>query len=581
MSAELLLREFSRVAEAPGAVTQLRRSVLELAVRGKLVPRNPHDGDAFELLKQMEAHRITALRTNGAAKSSPNANRAIDPPFQIPSWWLWVRLGETLVGHVGGGTPSKNNSAYWGGDIYWATVKDVGRSKELTTTIDRITEEGLSNSSSNLVPPGRLIVVTRMGLGKVSINRVPIAINQDLRALTSSPLMDINFQYIFLKMHDFKGTGLTVKGIRTEELLSVPFPLPPLAEQARIVAKVGELMALCDQLEAAQKERELKRDLLAAALLRRLRLSNPSDQSANDVARFALEQMHRFLARPDQFSALRETVLALAVEGRLVPQSAAEGPVNDELTKADSLRAHVAQSDRRAEADEQRLLAGDHRWPVPETWAWRGLADMVLFIDYRGKTPTKAPNGVRLLTAKNVRRGFINHYPEEFISEDEFEHWMTRGLPRPDDVLFTTEAPMGNASKVRMREPVALAQRIIAFRSYGAIDPDFLVLHLLSPHFQETLDRTATGLTAKGIKAAKLKRLPIAVPPVAEQRRIVAKVHELMGVCDELQVALASAQAERGRLLEALLHEALDGAGAPANGRDGARGGFRSAPGGL
>jgi type I restriction enzyme S subunit len=180
-----------------------------------------------------------------------------------------------------------------------------------------------------------------------------------------------------------------------------------------------------------------------------------------------------------------------------------------------------------------------------------------LFIDYRGKTPTKESQGVRLVTAKNIKQGFISDSPEEFISEATYRAWMTRGLPQLGDVLFTTEAPMGNAAVITSPERIALAQRAICFRSYGAVDTRFLMLQLLSPHFQAVLDKTATGLTAKGIKAAKLKRLPIAIPPLAEQRRIVARVDELLALCDQLDAALAARQTESRRLLEALLSEAV------------------------
>jgi type I restriction enzyme S subunit len=158
------------------------------------------------------------------------------------------------------------------------------------------------------------------------------------------------------------------------------------------------------------------------------------------------------------------------------------------------------------------------------------------------------------VTAKNVRRGRIDAHPAEFISPEEYKTWMTRGLPEPGDVLLTTEAPMGNAAVVRGAEPFALAQRVIALRSYGAVDPDFLVLQILSEPFFEILEWAATGLTAKGIKGAKLKRLPIAVPPLAEQRRIVAKVEELMAVCDELERSLTAVEMGRARALEALLY---------------------------
>jgi len=134
---------------------------------------------------------------------------------------------------------------------------------------------------------------------------------------------------------------------------------------------------------------------------------------------------------------------------------------------------------------------------------------------------------------------------------------MTRGFPRSGDVLFTTEAPMGNAAVVRLTERFALAQRVICFRLYGSLNPDFLVLQLLARPFQAILDKAATGLTAKGIKAAKLKRLPIVVPPLAEQQRIVAKVDDLMAVCDKLELQITAGETTSSRLLEALLHDAL------------------------
>ena len=133
---------------------------------------------------------------------------------------------------------------------------------------------------------------------------------------------------------------------------------------------------------------------------------------------------------------------------------------------------------------------------------------------------------------------------------------MTRGLPGAGDILFTTEAPMGNAALVQS-PGFALAQRVICLKSYGAIHPPFLTVQLLSPLFKAILNSQATGLTAKGIKSAKLRRLPIAVPPLAEQRRIVARVEKLMALCDQLQASLQARDETRSRLLDALLAEAL------------------------
>jgi type I restriction enzyme S subunit len=181
----------------------------------------------------------------------------------------------------------------------------------------------------------------------------------------------------------------------------------------------------------------------------------------------------------------------------------------------------------------------------------------VLFIDYRGKTPNKVSSGIRLITAKNVRKGELNLFPEEFLSETDYRAWMTRGFPEPGDVLFTTEAPMGNVAVVALAERFALAQRVICFRSYGSLDPSFLVLQILSDSFQLVLDKNGTGMTAKGIKAGKLRQLPIAVPPLAEQRRIVTKVDLLMHIVDQLETQLSTSRLVSKELLDAVVHELL------------------------
>jgi type I restriction enzyme S subunit len=353
--------------------------------------------------------------------------------------------------------------------------------------------------------------------------------------------------------------GLAMMHINRGPFLAHTILLPPHSEQQRIVTMIDQMMALCDQIEATHRERDARRDALRTASLQRLTAWDRDDAWIQEDVRFFLDLSQRLITKPEHVVEIRRSIMDLAVRGRLVQQEATDVPAAESLAASDLVRSKTASKDRRAKSEVQELLSAEHRWEIPATWEWRGLADLVLFIDYRGKTPTKTTEGIRLITAKNVRRAHLALDPVEFISEIEYGRWMTRGLPEVGDVLFTTEAPMGNAAVVRLTEKFALAQRVINFRPYGAIDPDFLVLQLTSDPFQEILDRTATGLTAKGIKAAKLKRLPTAIPPLAEQHRIVAKVDELMTVCDELEVALASAQTDRGRLLEALLHEALAG----------------------
>jgi type I restriction enzyme S subunit len=276
------------------------------------------------------------------------------------------------------------------------------------------------------------------------------------------------------------------------------------------------------------------------------------------------EKFDLFADAPDAVAKMRELVLNLAVQGSLVQPDAADEDVEHLLARNDATRSAAAKSDRRADAENQPLLSANDRWEIPQSWSWHALADLVLFVDYRGKTPAKLSNGIRLLTAKNVRKGEINLSPEEFLSEEEYHAWMTRGFPKAGDVLFTTEAPMGNAAVVELTDRFALAQRVICFQSYGAVDSSFLVLQILSTQFQFILDKNGTGVTAKGIKASKLKQLPIALPPLAEQKRIVAKVDELMALCDRLEAQQQERETRHAALARASLARFAD-APTPAN----------------
>ena len=276
------------------------------------------------------------------------------------------------------------------------------------------------------------------------------------------------------------------------------------------------------------------------------------------------EKFELFADVPDSVAKMRELILSLAVQGRLIQQDDSEQPVGELLTKNDAERQKVARNDRRAKEQRQTILSVDEQWTIPRSWAWRGLADLVLFVDYRGKTPKKISNGVRLITAKNVRKGHVNLFPEEFVSDTDYKAWMVRGIPKVADVLFTTEAPLGNAAVIDLAEKFALAQRVICFQNYGALDSQFLVYQILSKKFQNVLYKNGTGMTAKGIKAAKLKKLPIAVPPLAEQKRIVARVDELMALCDRLEAQQKERDARRATLARASLARFAD-APTPAN----------------
>ncbi|MDR1754833.1 MAG: restriction endonuclease subunit S, partial [Eubacterium sp.] len=230
----------------------LPKAILQAAVQGKLVPQNPHDEPAVKLLERIRHEKAKLIKEGKIKKEKPlHPITADEIPYNLPQGWIWCRLGDIVLENIGGGTPSKQNENYWNGDIPWASVKDLS-GDTLSITKDTITVNGLTQSTSNLIPAGNVIVCTRMGLGKIAINNIDVAINQDLRALFLPDNIDKNYFLFFYKSQNILGSGMTVKGISIDELNTLPFPLPPLAEQQRIVAKVDELMALCEELKDAR-----------------------------------------------------------------------------------------------------------------------------------------------------------------------------------------------------------------------------------------------------------------------------------------------------------------------------------------
>ena len=159
---------------------------------------------------------------------------------------------------------------------------------------------------------------------------------------------------------------------------------------------------------------------------------------------------------------------------------------------------------------------------VPEGWAWCRLNDIFNFIDYRGATPTKITSGIPLVTAKNVKSGYIDYTVDDYISEEEFKERQQRGISRKGDILFTTEAPLGNAALADI-EKFSAGQRLITFQHYGSKNELInyvMLMFILSDFFQQQLYVNKTGSTVAGIKAAILKTLWIPIPPYKEQVRI-------------------------------------------------------------
>ena len=232
---------------------------------------------------------------------------------------------------------------------------------------------------------------------------------------------------------------------------------------------------------------------------------------------------------------LRASILQYAMEGKLVKQNPNDEPASELIKRIESERDELIKEGKIKKSKKLPAVTDDEKlFDIPDNWKWVRLGDIYNFIDYRGKTPHKISSGIRLITAKNVRNGYIKLDPEEFISAEEYKECSTRGFIHKNDIFITTEAPMGLVAVNDFNEPIATAQRLITLQKYfEKQNNNFFAFQMQSPFFQEELRQSSTGTTVKGIKASNLKQILVLLPPLEEQKRIVAKIEKLMPLVDE------------------------------------------------
>jgi len=567
MNAAQVLDHFDRICDAPDAIPRLRRFILDLAVRGKLVEQDPNDERAAELLERIRMEKA------GLVKEGGNEKGKVAPPFvedellfPLPGNWCWSRLAE--IGIVNPrNTIADNLSASFvpmpliPAEYGVASKHEVRPWEEIKSGYTHFAEGDVALAKITPCFENGKSTIFRGLTGGVGAGTTELHV---VRPIIASA----EYILIFLKSPSFIDLGIPrmtgtagQKRVPVDYFAYSPFPLPPVTEQHRIVAKVDELMALCDRLKAAEAEREKRRDRVTASSLHRLNNGANADEF-REHARFHLHHLSRLTTRREHIQQLRQTILNLAVRGQLVQQLPTDESPNSLLLEIHEMREGMPSRSKNSTVDDSDQKFFHHLPKVfPSNWMVCRLDDLFRFVDYRGRTPIRTPNGIRLITAKNVRMGYITEEPIEFINAEVYTKWMTRGFPQSGDLLFVTEgATMGYVGMIDLHFTFALAQRTIDLQPYVRSYSKFFLFVLMSPLFQEAILTNSTGTAVKGIKAARLKRIRVLLPPLAEQHRIVARVEELMALCDRLEAQITTTQTESRRLLEAVLHEALNGA---------------------
>ncbi len=272
---------------------------------------------------------------------------------------------------------------------------------------------------------------------------------------------------------------------------------------------------------------------------------------------------------------LKNSILQEAIEGRLVLQDPNDEPASVLLDRIRKEKARLVKEGKLKKKDlvETPISEDEIPFEIPESWEWCRLSTLFNFIDYRGSTPNKIKTGIPLVTAKNVKRGYNDYSIKDYISTEEYENRKSRGISKKGDILFTTEAPLGNVSIADL-EKFSAGQRLITLQSYDGehLYNKTTMYFMLADSFQKSLIEKKTGTTVAGIKASRLKEVLIPLPPLAEQKRIVEKIEQLLPKVEEYgkaQEALDKLNAELPeRLKKSILQEAIEGRLVPQDPND-------------
>jgi type I restriction enzyme, S subunit len=560
MNIDAFFRKFELFADTPNAVSKMRELVLQLAVRGKLVRQDPHDGDADTLLEEI----ADASRCHGRHKATEEAGKneptAVEGWYDVPSSWRWVRLG-TVGDIVGGGTPRADNPAYYSDDgIPWIPPADLNgfKDKEIFRGRKCITAVGLENSSARLLPAGTVMFSSRAPIGYVAIAGTDLATNQGFKSCVPFVNDTNEFLYYFLKSAaqriDREAPGTTFREVSGKIVSNIPIPLPPLPEQKRIVAKVDELMILCDRMEVQQQEREMRYASLTHAAVARF-ADVPSIENINLIFH------DLFTIKPTD---LRKIILTLAIDGKLVPQDTGDEPADELLRRINHVRSKMLmdgypnpdEASTQLRKQNTQILPEGLR-PLPPGWAWATLIQAnLLVVDCHNKTAPYVDNGIRLLRTTNIRNGRLNLSEPKFVTKETYEVWSSRCKPEAGDILITREAPMGEVCIIPDGMKVCLGQRMMLIRPVPeTIDNKFLLYSLMDPALMGRVQDKPVGATVQHLRVGGVETLLTALPPLAEQRRIVARVDLLMALVDQLEMQLNSSRSVAEQLMSAIVTE--------------------------
>ena len=502
----------------------LKTALLQEAVQGKLVPQIASEGNARDLLEEIRKEKLSHGFANSygicdgkdkKSKSSDLRSKSQirvtteitedEIPFEIPENWCWCRLGEvTEIARGGSPRPIKDYLTTDEDGYNWIKIGDTDKDgKYINRTAEKIKKEGLNKT--RFVHKGDFLLTNSMSFGRPYILNIDGCIHDGWLVISPKDnIFNKDFLYYVLSStfayNQFcdSVSGAVVKNLNSDKVRESLFPLPPLAEQKRIVAAIEKFMPLIE--EYGKKETQLK----------------------------AINEKIGTLTK--------KAILQEAVQGKLVPQIAAEGNAKDLLEEIKKEKNILIKEGKiKKEKTLPEISDDEIPFDIPENWCWCRLGEIMYIWSARRVHQSDWKNqGIPFYRAREIGKladfGYVDN--ELFISEELYNEYVKTGIPEENDLMITAVGTLGKAYIVKKDDHFYYKDAsVISFKNFGRLNSSYLKIIMDSVFMQEQIKNTSSGTTVGTITIQNANHFLIPLPPLAEQKRIVAAIEKLLSLC--------------------------------------------------
>ena len=484
----------------------LKKSILQYAMQGKLVAQDPNDEPASELLKRIKAEKEQLIKDGKIKKEkSLQPITADEIPYELPQGWEWVRIG--FLEEINLGFTYRPN--YVSEGVYFLSDKDISNGKIDFSNAKKVSQETYDNAAYGSKPKKGDILFGRvctMGKPQIIETDIPFCIFVSLGFFRDHTNI-VNKKYIcswmesdlFEKQVNENVKGAAQRNLNTGWLKDFLIPLPPLAEQQRIVEKLEEILPL---VEEYCKNEEI------------------------------LSEMNKKLPKP-----IRQSILQYAVQGKLVPQNSNDEPASELLKRIKAEKEQLLKDGKiKKEKPLPPITEDEIPYELPQGWEWVRFSEIFDVRDGTHDSPKNVSNGIPLITSKDFHNGKIDFSNAKLISKEDHDKIQQRSCVEDNDILYSMiGGNIGNMVLVKKDREFSI-KNVALFKYYSKELSNPLFLKLLLSSITIDFKNKALGGAQQFISLTFIRNYVIPLPPLAEQQRIVAKVEELMQIVDKLEV---------------------------------------------